>query len=55
MFGDPLLYMCHDYVNENKTHPRNWMDLFEYARFVKTKNTLREIAINAAKAKVKPE
>jgi hypothetical protein len=51
MFGDPLLYMCHDYINENKMKPESWTDLFEYARFIRTKNTLKERAINLAKAR----
>jgi len=51
MFGDPLLYMCHDYINENKVRPASWTDLFEYVKFIRTKNTLKEMAINLAKAK----
>jgi len=50
-FGDALLYMCHDYINENKIRPYSWIDLFEYIKFAKTKNLLKEMAINMAKAK----
>jgi len=38
-------------MNENKMRPKSWTELIEFMRFSKAKGILKEMAINAAKAK----
>jgi hypothetical protein len=44
------LYACYEFYDRFKNKPRDWPELFDFLRFMKVQGTLKEIAVNAAKA-----
>jgi hypothetical protein len=49
-FGDPLLYACYEFLHETGVKPKNFLELFEFIKYSKVKNVLKETALAAAKA-----
>ena len=50
-FGDSLLFICYEFLNEVHMKPKNWKEIFEFAKFSKTKGILKEMATASARAK----
>jgi hypothetical protein len=48
-FGDGLLYACYEFYDRFKHKPDDWAELFDFMRFMKVKNTQRELALATAK------
>ena len=51
IYSDELLYACYEFYDRFKQKPKTWLELFEFARFIKVKNVYRELAANIAKAR----
>jgi hypothetical protein len=49
-FGDPLLFACYEFLHEMGTKPRNFLELFEFIKYSKVKNAVKEMAMASAKA-----
>jgi hypothetical protein len=47
-FGEPVLFLCYEFFSEFKRPPGDFVELFEYINYRKTKNILKEMAIKAA-------
>jgi hypothetical protein len=48
-FGDALLYACYEFYDRFKHKPANWLELFDFLRFVKVKSIQRELALATAR------
>jgi hypothetical protein len=49
-FGDGLLYACYEFYDRFKHKPKDWLELFDFFRFMKVKSIMRDIAVQEAKA-----
>jgi len=45
-----LLFACYEFIHEMHMKPKNYLELFEFLKYNKTKNILKEMAIAAIKA-----
>ena len=50
-FGEPLLFICYEFLHEMHRNPKNYDEVFEFTRYSKVKNMLKEMAFAAATAK----
>jgi hypothetical protein len=48
-FGDGLLYACYEFYDRFKRKPDNWIEVFEFLRFMKVKGIFRDMALEEAK------
>jgi hypothetical protein len=48
-FGDELLYACYEFYDRFKNKPGNWMEVFDFLRFIKVQGILKEIAMSTAR------
>jgi hypothetical protein len=48
-FGDVLLYACYEFYYHFKHKPDNWTEVFDFLRFMKVQEILKEIAVGMAK------
>lgn len=48
-FGDELLYACYEFYDRFKNKPRNWLEVFDFLRFMKVKGIFRDIALQGAR------
>jgi hypothetical protein len=47
-FGDELLYACYEFYDRFKNKPANWLEVFDFLRFMKVQGILKEIAMSMA-------
>jgi hypothetical protein len=48
-FGDELLYTCYEFYDHFKNKPKNWIEVFDFLRFMKVQGILKEIAMSMAR------
>jgi hypothetical protein len=48
-FGEPLLFICYEYMHEMGQKPKNFDELFEFLKYTKVKNIIKEMAMAQAK------
>jgi hypothetical protein len=48
-FGDELLYAGYEFFDRFKNKPNNWMEVFDFLRFMKVQEILKEIAMSTAR------
>jgi hypothetical protein len=49
-FGDSLLFSAYEFMAQLHSRPRSWDELFEFLRYCKTKNALRDMAMAMSRA-----
>jgi hypothetical protein len=49
-FGDALLYVCYEFYDRFKNKPKDWMEVFDFLRFMKVQGILKEIAMDIVRA-----
>jgi hypothetical protein len=43
------MYVCYEFYDRFKHKPDNWMEVFDFLRFMKVKGIFRDIALQKAK------
>jgi hypothetical protein len=49
------LYACYEFYDRFKNTPKDWLELFDFFRFVRVKGIFRDIAMQEAKIKAGTE
>jgi len=47
-FGDELLFACYAFYDKFKNKPKDWLELFEYVKYLNVQNIYKEMAMRNA-------